>query len=150
MSNSLWPHGLQHTRFPYPSLFHTVRSNSCPLNWWYHATISSSVTPFSSCPQSFPESGSFPMSRLFISWWPKYWSFTFSISPSNEYSGFISFRIDWFDLLTIQWTLKSLLQYPLLFTKSRQFYLNIKIAYYTILEPIFMQSHSLSFIFSIL
>ena len=65
MSNSLWPHGLQHTRFPYPSLFHTVRSNSCPLNWWYHATISSSVTPFSSCPQSFSATGSFPVSWHF-------------------------------------------------------------------------------------
>ena len=55
-----------------------------------------SAGPFSFCLQSFPESGSFPMSRLFASA-PKYWAFTFSISPSNEYSGLISFRVDWFE-----------------------------------------------------
>ena len=55
--------------------------------------------PFSSCPQSFPASGSFPMSQLFR--WPKYWNFSFSIIPSSEYSGLISFRIDWFDLLAV-------------------------------------------------
>ena len=59
-------------------------------------------TPIFSCPQSFPASGSFPMRQLFASRWPKYWSFSFSISPSNEYSGLISFRIDWFDLLFVQ------------------------------------------------
>ena len=60
--------------------------------------------------QSFPASGSFPMSTLHFRW-PKYWSFSFNISPSNEYSGLISFRIDWFDLLAVQRTLKSLLQH---------------------------------------
>ena len=65
MSNSLQPHGLQHTRCPCPSPTPTVHSNSCPLSRWCHPTISSSVVPFSSCPQSFPESGSFPMSQLF-------------------------------------------------------------------------------------
>ena len=80
-----------------------VCSNSCPLSWLCHPTISSSIAPFSSCPQSFPASGPFPMSWLALHMrWPKYWSF--SISPSNEYSGLISFRIDWFDLLAIQWT----------------------------------------------
>ena len=59
------PHGLQHTRFPCPSLSPGAWSNSCPLNQWCHPTISSSVTPFSSCPQSFPGSGSFPVSQLF-------------------------------------------------------------------------------------
>ena len=63
--------------------------------------------PFSSCLQSFPASGSFPMSRFFAIRWSKYWSFSFSISPSNEYSGQISFKIDWFDLLAVQGTLKS-------------------------------------------
>ena len=63
-----------------------------------------------SCPQSFPASGSFPVSQLFIRW-PKYWSFSFSISPSNEYSGLISFRMDWLDFLEVQGTLKSLLQH---------------------------------------
>ena len=66
--------------------------------------------PFS-CPQSFPASGSFPMSNFPYIRWPKYWSFSFSISPSNRYSGLISFRIDWFDLLVVQGTLKSLLQH---------------------------------------
>ena len=80
-----------------------------PLSWWCHPTISFSVTLFFSCPQSFPASGSFPMSRLWVRW-PEYWSFSFSISPSSEYSGLISFRIDWFHLLVIQGTLKSLLQ----------------------------------------
>ena len=72
-------------------------------------TVSFSVTHFSSCLQSLPASGSFPVSQLFR--WPKYWSFSFSISTSNEYSGLISFRIDWFYLFAVQGTLKSLLQY---------------------------------------
>ena len=63
-----------------------------------------------SCPQSFPASGSFPVSQLFIRW-PKYWSFSFNISPSNENSGLISFRMDWLDLLAVQGALKSLLQH---------------------------------------
>ena len=67
MSDSLRPHGLQHTRLPYPSLSSGVCSNSCPLSRWCHPTISSSVTPFFSCLQSFPASGSFPMSWLFAS-----------------------------------------------------------------------------------
>ena len=67
MSNSLWPHGLQHTRFPCSSLSPRVCSYSCPLSQWSHPTISSSVTSFSFCPQSFPASGSFPVSRLFAS-----------------------------------------------------------------------------------
>ena len=62
-------------------------------------------------PQSFPASGSFPMSHFFAIRWPKYWSFSFSISPSNEYSGLISFRIDWFDLIAVQGSLNSLLQH---------------------------------------
>ena len=84
---------------------HAVYSDSCP-SW----TISSSIVPFSSCPQSFPASGSLPMSQLHIRS-PKYWSFSFSISPSNEHSGLISFRMDWLDLLAVQGTLKSLLQH---------------------------------------
>ena len=67
MSDSLWPHELKHTRLPCPSPTSGVYSNSCPLSWWCHPTISSSVIPFSSCPQSFPASGSFPMSQLFTS-----------------------------------------------------------------------------------
>ena len=64
-SNSLCPVGLQHAKLPYPSLFPRACSNSCPLNGWCHPIISSSVTPFSSCPQSFPTSESFPVSWLF-------------------------------------------------------------------------------------
>ena len=67
MSNSLRPHGLQHARLSCPSPTPGVYPNSCPLSWWCHPTISSSVIPFSSCPQSFPASGSFPMSHLFTS-----------------------------------------------------------------------------------
>ena len=76
---------------------------------WCHPTISSSIVPFSSCLQSFPASGS-SESALYIRW-PKCWSFSFSISPSNKYSGLISFNIDWLDLLEVQETLKSLLQH---------------------------------------
>ena len=165
MSNSLRPHGLQHTRPPCSSPTFGVYSNPYPLSWWCHPTISSSVVPFSSCPQSFPASFQFssvaqsyltlstpwttacqaflsitnswsppkpmsiesmmPSNHLILCrpllllppippsiWifsnestvrlrWPKYWSFSFSISPSNEYLGLISFRIDWLDLLAI-------------------------------------------------
>ena len=65
MSDSLWPHGLQPVKLPYPSLSPGICSNSCPLSWWCHSTVSSSVFPFSSCPQAFPASESFPMSLLF-------------------------------------------------------------------------------------
>ena len=109
VSDSLWPHGLQHTRLPCPSQTPGACSDSCPSIWWCHPTISSSVDPFSSCLQSFPASGSFPRSQFFPSG-GQYWNFSFSISPSNEYSRLISFRIDWFDLLAVQGTLKSLLQ----------------------------------------
>ena len=71
---------------------------------------SSSVVSFCSCPQSLPVSGSFPMSQLCMRL-PNYWSFSFSISPSNEDPGLISFRMDWLDLLAVQGTLRSLLQH---------------------------------------
>ena len=109
MSDSLWLHGLQHTRPPCPSPTPRVYSNPCPLSQWCHPTILSSVGPFPSCPQSFSASGSFQMTVRIR--WPKYWSFSFSISPSNEYSELTSFRMDWLDLLAVQGTLKSLLQY---------------------------------------
>ena len=75
-----------------------------------HPAISSSVIPFSSCPQSLPASESFPMTTLHMRW-PEYWSFSFSIIPSKEHPGLISFRIDWLDLLAVQGTLRSLLQH---------------------------------------
>ena len=67
VSDSLWTRGLQHTSLPRPSLSSGAYSNSCPSSWWCHPTTSSSVVPFSSCPQSFPASGSFPVSQLFTS-----------------------------------------------------------------------------------
>ena len=73
--------------------------------------MSSSVVPFSSCLQSFPVSGFFSSESVLCIRWPKYWSFSFSISPSNEYSGLISFRMDWLDLFAVQGTLKSPLQH---------------------------------------
>ena len=80
------------------------------LSQWCHPTISSSVAPFSSCPQSFCFSVFSNDSVLCIKW-PKYWSFSFIIRPSSEFSGLISFTIDWFDLFAVQGTLKSLLQH---------------------------------------
>ena len=115
MSNSLRPHGLQHTRVLCPS-------NSCPLSQWCYPTNSFSVTLFSSCLQPFPASESFPMSLSLRIMWPKYCSF--SISPSGEYLGLISFRIDWFDLLAVQGTLKSLLRIQFI-TQSMSYCLKI-------------------------
>ena len=109
MSDSLWPYGLQHARLPCPSPTPEAYSNSCPSRWWCHPTISSSFVSFSSCLQSFPTSGCFPESVLRIRW-PKYWSLSFSISPSSDHPGLISFRMDWLDLLAVQGTLKGLLQ----------------------------------------
>ena len=110
MSESLWPHGLQHARPPCPSPTPRVYSNSCPLSWWCHPTISSSVFPFFFCLQAFPAQV-FSNESVHHIRWPKYWSFSFSISPSNEYSGLSSFRMDWLDLLADQGTLKRLLQH---------------------------------------
>ena len=110
MSDSLWPHGLQHGRLPCPSPTLRVYSNSCTLSQWCYPTISSSIVPFSSSLQSCPVSGSLPESVLCIRW-AKYWIFSFSISPSSEYSRLISFRTDWLDFLAVQGTLKSLLQH---------------------------------------
>ena len=86
-------------------------SNASPLSWWWHPTISSSVVPFSSRPQSFQASGYFSNESVLHIRWPKYWSFSVSISPSNEFSGLISFRMDWLDLLTVLGTLRSTFQY---------------------------------------
>ena len=109
VSDSLRPHELQHTRPPCPSPTPGVHSDSHPLSRWYHPAISSSVVPFYSCPQSLPASVFSNESTLHMRW-PKYWSFSFSISPSNEYSRLISFRMDWLDLLSVQ-GIKSLPQH---------------------------------------
>ena len=94
-----------------PSSTFWVRSNSYPLSQWCYLTISSSAALFSSCLQSFPVSGSYSNKSALRIRLSKYWSFSFSICPSNEYSGLISFSISWFDLLAVQGILKSLLQH---------------------------------------
>ena len=108
LSDSLWPHELQHARPPCPSPTPGVHSNSHPLSQWCHPAISSSVVPFSSCPPSIRV---FSNESTLHMRWPKYWSFSFSIILSKEIPGLISFRMDWLDLLAVQGTLKSLLQH---------------------------------------
>ena len=104
MSDSLQPHGLQHARLPCSSLSPGVWSDSCPLSQWCHPTISSFVASFSSCPQSFPTSGSFPMSQLFASGGQSVGASTSaSVLPVNVQSWF-PFRIDQFDLSAVQGT----------------------------------------------
>ena len=108
-SSSLWPRGLQHARIPCPSPSPGVCSNWCPLNQWCHPTISSCF-PLLLLPSLFPGIRVSSVESALCIRRPKYWSFSFSISPSSEFSRLISFRIDWFDL-AVQVTLKSLLRY---------------------------------------
>ena len=108
MSDSLLPHGLQHTRLPYPSLFPSLLKlmsikSVMPSN---HLIL---CCPLPLLPSIFPSIRVFSNELALHIRWTKYWSF--SISSSNEYSGLISFRIDWFDLLAVQGTFKSLLQH---------------------------------------
>ena len=110
MSNSLLPCGLQHARLLCPSPSPRVCLTSCTLSWRCHPTISSSGSAFSSCPQSSSIRDFYSELALCIRC-PKYWSFSLSISPSNDYLGLISFRVAWFDLLEVQGTLKSLLEH---------------------------------------
>ena len=110
MSDSLQPHGLQHVRRPHPSATHRACSNSCPLGQWCHPIISS-CHPLLLLSSVFPSIRVFSNESVLHIRGPKYWSFNFNISPSNEYSGLISLRIDCFDRLAVQGTLKSLLQH---------------------------------------
>ena len=110
VSDSLRPNGLQHARPPCPSPTPGIFSNSCPLSQWCHPTILS-CHPLLLLPSVFPSISVFSNDSVLCIRWPKYWSFSFSISPSNEYWGLISFRMDWLDLLAVQGTLKSLLQH---------------------------------------
>ena len=96
---------------PCPSPTSGVHSDSSPLSRWCHPAISSSVVPFSSCPQSLPSIRVFSNESTLCMRWPKYWSFSFNISPSNEHPGLISFRMELLDLLAVQGTRKSLLQH---------------------------------------
>ena len=110
VSDSLWPHESQHASPPCPSSTPGVNPNPCPLSQWCHPTshpLSSASPPALNLSQ---HQGLFKWVVLHIRW-PKYWSFSFNISPSNEHSGLISFRMDWLDLLAVQETLKSLLQH---------------------------------------
>ena len=110
-SDSLWPHRLQHARLLCPSPTPGVYPNSCPLSWWCHPTISSSAVPFSSLLQSFPASGSFPVSQFLASDGQNTGvSASTSVLPMNT-QDWITFRMDWLDLLAVQGTLKSLLQH---------------------------------------
>ena len=110
VSGSLWPHELQHSRPPCPSLTARVHPNSCPLSRWCHPTISS-CCPLLLPPSIFLRISIFSNESALCIRWPKYWSFSFNIIPSNEHSGLISFRMDWLDLLAVQETLKSLIQH---------------------------------------
>ena len=132
ISDSLWPHGLQHTRLPRPSPTPEGYSNSCPSHWWCHPTISSSVVPFFFRLQSSSIKVVFSESVLQIRW-PEYWSFSFSISPSNEHPGLISFRMDLLELLAVQGTLKSLLQHHSSKTDSFDEH---KINFYCVIRPL--------------
>ena len=106
VSDSLQPHGLQHARLPWPSPSPRVCLNSHLMSRWCHPSHSL-LSPSSLAFRVFSNELALPIK------WPEYWnfSFSFSISPSNEYPGLITFRVDWFDLLAVQGTLKSLLQH---------------------------------------
>ena len=110
LSDSLRPHGLQHARLSCPSPTARTCSNSCPIESVMpsnHLILCRSLF----LPSIFPSLSAFSNELVLLIRWPKYWSFSFSISPSNEYSGLISFRLDWFDRLAVQEALKGLLQY---------------------------------------
>ena len=102
VSDSLQPHESQHARPPCPSPTPGVHSDSRPSSRWCHPAISYLAIPFSSCPQSLPASVFSNESTLRMRW-PKYWSFRFSIIPSKEIPGLISFRMDWLDLFSSDW-----------------------------------------------
>ena len=118
ISNSLQSHWLQHARLLCPPPSPGACSNSCPLSQWCHPAISSSVTSLLLLPSIFPSIRVFSNESALWIRWPKYWSF--SNSPSSEYSGVISFRMDGLDLLDVQGTLKSLLQHHSLKTSILQ------------------------------
>ena len=109
MSNFLQPQGLQHARLPCLSPT-PICSNSCPSSRWCHPTNHLILChPLLLLPLIIPSIRVFSSESVLHIRWSKYWSFSFSISPSNEYSGLISFRMDWLDLLAVQGTFKSLL-----------------------------------------
>ena len=111
MSNSLWPHGLQHARLPWPSPTLGVYSDLTSVESVMPSNHLILCHPLLLPPSIFPSLRVFSDESVLCIRWPKYWSFSFSISPSNEYLELISFRVDWLDLLIVQGTCKSLLQH---------------------------------------
>ena len=111
MSNSLWPREPQHARPPCPSLTLRVHPNPSPLSQWCHSNHLILCCPLLLLPSIFSSIRVFSNESALHIRWPKYWSFSFNISPTNEHPGLISFRMDWLDLLAVQGTLKSLLQH---------------------------------------
>ena len=111
VSDSLWPHESQHARPPCPSPTPRVYPDSCPLSRWCHPAISIFCPPLLLLPPIPPNIRVFSNESTLPMRWPKYWSFSFNISPSSEHPGLISFRMAWLDLLAVQQTLKSLLQH---------------------------------------
>ena len=134
MSDSLRPHESQHARPPCPSPTPGVYSNSCPSSWWCHPTISP-CHPLLLLPSVLFCIRVLSNESVLCIRWPKYWSFSFSISPSNEYSGLIFFRMNWFHLLAVQGTLKSLLQHHIskasLLQVSAFFMVQLSLSYMT-------------------
>ena len=110
VSDSLQPHESQHARPPCPSRTPGVHPNSCPLSRWYIQPSHPLSSPSPPAPNPSQHQSLFQWVN-FSHGWPKYWSFSFSIIPSKEHPGLISFRMDWLDLLAVQGTLKSLLQH---------------------------------------
>ena len=111
MSNSLQPHEPQHARPPCPSPTPGVHSNSTSIESVMPSNHLILCCPLLLLPSIFPSIRVFSNESALCIRWPKYWSFSFNISPSNEHPGVISFRMDWLDLLAVQGTLKSLLQH---------------------------------------
>ena len=110
VSESLWLHGPQHARPPCSSPNPWVYPNSSPLSWWCHPMIPTLCCPLLILPSIFPSIRFFSNESDLLIRWPNYWSFSYNISPSNEYSGLIYLRMDWLDLLSVKRTLKSFIQ----------------------------------------
>ena len=112
VSYSLWPHESQQARPPCPSPPPSVYPSPCPLSQWCHPNHLILCHPLLLLPSVFPSIRVLSNESVLHIRWPKYRSFSFSIIPSKEIPGLISFRMDWLDLLAVQGTLKSLLQHP--------------------------------------
>ena len=146
VSDFLQPNTLQHNSLPCPPPNHRAYSNSCPLYQWCHAAISSSDGPYSHL--QFLSIRVFSNESFLCIRWLMYWSLSFSISPSNEYSGLISFTIDCLDLLAVQETLKNLLQHhsskPSILLCSAFFIVQLSYLYMTTRKTIALTRQTLS------